>query len=196
MDNGSKRDLLTLMAVSDGQGDTTIPGSLAEQFGRLYEQYFVRVYNYVNYRVGDKAAAEELTSDVFNKAINKFTTFDANKASFSTWVFSIARNTLIDYYRGKSRRQKLETELKFRVNVASTSPEEEASHDEDRRKLRACLAKLNANEKELIALKFSSDMNNREIARIAGLSESNVGTILCRAIRKLRDEFSGWQHGE
>jgi len=184
------------MVVSDGQGDTTIPGSLAEQFGRLYEQYFVRVYNYVNYRVGDKAAAEELTSDVFNKAINKFTTFDANKASFSTWVFSIARNTLIDYYRGKSRRQKLETELKFRVNVASTSPEEEASHDEDRRKLRACLAKLNANEKELIALKFSSDMNNREIARIAGLSESNVGTILCRAIRKLRDEFSGWQHGE
>ena len=52
---------------------------------------------------------------------------------------------------------------------------------------------MNQNEQELISLKFSGELTNREISRITGLSESNVGTILCRAVRKLRDEFMGWQ---
>lgn len=175
--------------------ETAISSSKAELFGSLYERYLPRIFQYVSYRVGDKAAAEDLTSDIFNKALDNFTKYDSGKAAFSTWIFSIARNTLIDYYRKKSREQKLQKEADSDVTVSSTSPEEEASRSEEIQKLHECLSILYPKERELISLKFSGEMTNREIARITGLSESNVGTILCRAVRKLRDKFTGWQNG-
>ena len=175
--------------------EDTIPGSTAELFGNLYEQYLPRVFQYVNYRVGDVTVAEDLTSDIFNKALTSFTKYDSEKAAFSTWIFSIARNTIIDYYRRRGREKKLQGEALPKDMVFSKSTEEEASRSEEIHKLHECLGRLNPNERELISLKFSSEMTNREISRITGLSESNVGTILCRAVRKLRDEFSGWQDG-
>src|SRR3972149_12076926 len=171
-----------------------IRGSTGEVFGRLYEQYLPRIFQYVNYRVGDRTTAEDLTSDIFNKALTNFTKFDPGKAAFSTWLFSIARNTVIDYYRKRSREQKLKNkEAKSGATAFSASPEEELSRSEEARKLHDCLSLLKPTEQELISLKFSGEMTNREISRVTGLSESNVGTILCRAVRKLRDEFAGWQ---
>ena len=184
--------LFLVMPAENSNVTAAIPVSTAELFGLLYEQYLPRIFQYVNYRVGDRTAAEDLTSDIFNKALSNFTKYDSGKAAFSTWIFSIARNTLIDYYRRRSREQKFQKEAESKVVAFSTSPEEEASRSEEISELRECLSLLNPNEQELISLKFSSEMTNREIARIMGLSESNVGTILCRAIRKLRDGFSGW----
>jgi RNA polymerase sigma factor (sigma-70 family) len=186
--------LFLIMNAESNDVETMVSGSKAELFGRLYEQYLPRIFRYVSYRVGDRTIAEDLTSDIFNKALTKFTKYDSRKAAFSTWIFSVARNTLIDYYRRRSREQKLQREAESEVLVFSTSPEEEASRSEEIRKLRECLSLLNPNEQELISLKFSGEMTNREIARIMGLSESNVGTILCRAVRKLRNEFTEWQH--
>ena len=186
--------LFLIMNAENNNVTATISGSTAELFSRLYEQYLPRIFQYVIYRVGDRTTAEDLTSDIFNKALTNFTKYDSGKAAFSTWIFSIARNTLIDYYRGRSRKQKLQKEAEAEVLAFSTSPEEEASRSEEIRKLRECLSLLNPNERELISLKFSSEMTNREISRVTGLSESNVGTILCRAVRKLRDGFLGWQH--
>jgi RNA polymerase sigma factor (sigma-70 family) len=174
--------------------ETVVPGSKTELFGSFYEQYLPKVFQYVNYRVGDRALAEDLTSDIFNKALSSFAKYDSGKATFPTWIFSIARNTLIDYYRRKSREQKFHREADSGVPVSSESPEEEVSRSEEIGKLRECLSVLKSNEQELISLKFSGGMTNREIAQITGLSESNVGTILCRAVRKLRDEFTGWQN--
>jgi RNA polymerase sigma factor (sigma-70 family) len=168
------------------------PESTAGLFGRLYEQYLPGVYRYVLYRIGEKDVSEDLTSDIFNKALTGFNRFDTKKASFCTWIYTIARNTLIDYYRKQARESAHRREPDPDIPAKSGSPEEAFSRLEEIKKLRECLLKLNANERELISLKFSSDMKNYEIARITGLSESNVGTILCRAVRKLRDDFSGW----
>jgi RNA polymerase sigma factor (sigma-70 family) len=187
--------LIFIILPTENNSDAgTISESTAKAFGRLYEQYLIKIFHYVNYRIEDRGIAEDLTSDIFNKALTKFKSYDSKKATFSTWIFSIARNTLIDYYRGRSKEQKFQKEEKFRVMVYSTSPEEEVSRSEEIRKLRICLSSLNPGERELISLKFSGEMTNREIAQITGLSESNVGTIICRAVRKLRDGFSGWQH--
>ena len=186
--------LFLIMNAESNDVETMVSGSKAELFGRLYEQYLPRIFQYVSYRVGDRTTAEDLTSDIFNKALTNFTKYDSRKAAFSTWVFSIARNTLIDYYRRRSREQKLQKEAESKAAIFSTSPEEEASRSEEVRKLRKCLSLLNPNEREIISLKFSGEMTNREISQVTGLSESNVGTILCRAVRKLRDEFTGWQN--
>jgi RNA polymerase sigma-70 factor (ECF subfamily) len=188
--------LLILLILPGGSDATTVtsPGSTAELFGRLYEQYLPNVYQYVSYRVGNRTEAEELTSVIFEKALTKFRSYDSKRAAFSTWIFSIAHHTVIDYYRRRSREQKLQQEAKFRIIALSESPEEEAVRSEEIQKLHKCLSRLKRHERELISLKFGGEMTNREIARITGLSESNVGTRLCRAIRKLRGEFSGWQH--
>ncbi len=181
------------METENSRESTTLPDSTAELFGGLYEQYLPKVFQYVNYRVGDRTAAEDLTSDIFNKALTNFTKYDSGKATFSTWIFSIARNTIIDYYRRRGREKKLQGEVQPKDITFSKSVEEEASRSEEIQKLHDCLTRLSPNEQELVSLKFSSEMTNREISRITGLSESNVGTIICRAVRKLRDEFSGWQ---
>ena len=182
------------MHTENSHKTTALPDGTAELLGSLYEQYLPRVFQYVNYRVGEVTTAEDLTSDIFNKALTNYTKYDSGKAAFSTWIFSIARNTIIDYYRRRSRERKLRGEVQSKDVTFSKSAEEEASRSEDVRKLHDCLARLTPNERELVSLKFSSEMTNREISRITGLSESNVGTILCRAVRKLRDEFSGWQN--
>ena len=171
---------------------TTISSSKAELFGSLYERYLPRIFQYVSYRVGDKAAAEDLTSDIFNKALDGFKKFNPEKAAFSTWIFSIARNTIIDYYRKHAKETKVRKDTEPDITMTSNTPEEQITRSEEIARLRECISKLNENEQELISLKFSGGMTNREIARITDFSESNVGTILCRAIRKLRDDFSGW----
>lgn len=168
------------------------PDSVTAVFGRLYEEHLTGVYRYVLYRVGEKETAEDLTSEIFGKALGGFKGFNPEKASFTTWLYSIARNTVTDYFRRHARETRLRREPEPDIPARTASPEEEVSRNEEIRKLRECLLKLKPVEQELVSLKFSSEMTNREIARITGLSESNVGTILCRAIRKLRDGFSGW----
>ena len=182
------------MNAENSNVTAAISSSTAELFGRLYEQYLPRIFQYVSYRVGDRTTAEDLTSDIFNKALTSFAKYDSGKAAFSTWIFSIAHNTLIDYYRGRSRKQKLQEEAEPNLLASSISPEEELAHTEEIRKLRECFSLLKSKEQELISLKFSGEMTNREISQVTGLSESNVGTILCRALRKLRDSFLEWQH--
>jgi RNA polymerase sigma-70 factor, ECF subfamily len=172
----------------------SLSNGITELFGELYEQYLPKVFQYVSYRVGNRSEVEEITSIIFEKALTKFRSYDSRKASFSTWIFSIAHHTIIDYYRRSSREQKYKVEVSSRSIEFAAPPEDEVTRLEEVQKLRECLSLLNHNEQELISLKFSGDMTNREIARITGLSESNVGTILCRAIRKLRDEFARWQH--
>lgn len=167
---------------------------LAEEFSRLYEIYLPKIYQYARYRIANKETAEDLTSDIFKKALEGFKRFDPGKALFSTWIFSIARNTIIDYYRKQAKEARIIRDTEPENAISSDSPEEKLSLSEEMARLHECIIKLTDNEQELISLKFSAGITNREIARITGLSESNVGTILCRAIRKLRDDFSGWYY--
>jgi RNA polymerase sigma factor (sigma-70 family) len=186
---------LLVFLLSAGEGEKTeVSGGKAELFGSLYEQYLPKVYQYVNYRVGDRTITEDLTSDIFHKALTSFKKYEPGRASFSTWIFSIARNTLIDYYRRRSKEQEFRKEAEPNLLASTTSFEEEVARAEEIHKLRECFSLLKSNEQELISLKFGSGMTNREISRVTGLSESNVGTIICRALRKLRDSFLEWQN--
>lgn len=182
--------ILTLAEIVDKVGS-----SAAESFATFYEQYLPKVYRYINYRVSDVQTAEDLTSAVFEKALNKYRSYDSRKAGFSTWIFTIARNTLIDHFRGSRQSQTVGLEAAAEVPSRQKSPEEEAETAEDIRLLNSCLAGLSAPEKEIISLKFGAEMTNRQIAGFLALSESNVGVILFRAVRKLRDDFWGRQNG-
>ena len=164
--------------------------SMRETFAELYDEFLPKVFRYVRYRVNDLQVAEDLTSEVFEKALTSFSKFSREKASFSTWVFTIARNSVIDHYRVRGRRQTVSLdEAAIEVPSSELRPEEAVEKQEERERLRACLSELSREEQEIVSLKFGSGLNNRQIARTTGLSESNVGTKLYRAVRKLRDRF-------
>ena len=160
-----------------------------EAFAELYEHYLPKVFRYISYQVGDMDLAEDLTSSVFEKALTRLDSYRSNKASFSTWLMTVARNTVIDHYRVKSRKITVSIEETFDIASKEISPEEKVIKKEELKSLDTYLRELSQQEQEIISLKFGAELNNREIAKMLGLSESNVGTKLYRTIRKLRDKF-------
>lgn len=161
----------------------------AETFAQVYEHYLPKVFRYISYRVGDMDLAEDLTSAVFEKALTRLDSYRSNKASFSTWLLTVAHNTVIDHYRVKSRKLTISIEETLEVASEEASPEEEVIRKEELQRLGTYLGGLSQQEREIISLKFGAELTNRQIAQIVRLSESNVGTILYRAICKLRDKF-------
>ena len=166
-----------------------------DTFARLYDEYLDKVYRYIQYRVKNMQLAEDLTSTVFEKALVNFGRFSNDRASFSTWIFSIARNVVIDHYRVTSKKQTVPLEELTAQSSGEQSPEEQLETKDERERLNLCLAELSEEEREIVQLKFGVELNNRQIGKMLGLSESNVGTKLYRAIRKLRDSFQELRNG-
>lgn len=169
--------------------------NIADSFTELYEQYMPKVFRYISYRINNTQVAEDLTSGVFAKALDKFTSYRPEKASFPTWLFAIARNTIIDHFRtaGKVNIVSLEEDVALSSN--ENSPEDEAEEKDEAQVLNACIATLSSREQEIISLKFGAGMNNRQIAKMCGISEANVGIILYRTVHKLRDIFGERENG-
>ena len=169
--------------------------SAGEIFAELYEQYLPKVFRYIQYRVNSMQLTEDLTSTTFEKALVNFSRYSSDKAKFSTWIFSIARNVVIDHYRVSQRKQTAPLEEAGEVSSKDLSPEEKLFQGEELERLQIYLAQLQQDEQEIIHLKFVAELNNRQIAKMLGLSESNVGTRLYRAVRKLRDSFQESENG-
>lgn len=152
----------------------------------VYREYLPRVYNFFLYRVEDKPLAEDMTAAVFEKAWRGRGRYERDLGAFSTWLFTIARNVAADYFRRNGREVPLES---TRAQAGAPSLDETVQRNEDFAQLNLLLSRLPARERELVAFKYGAGLNNREIARLTRLSESNVGTILNRVIEKLRIEM-------
>jgi RNA polymerase sigma-70 factor (ECF subfamily) len=131
----------------------------------------------------DRAGAEDVTAQAFERAYRKRGGFSARRGSPEAWVFGIARNAALDELRKRKRRAALESEP---ADVWSPGPEEEAERTFRREEVRRALTSLEPRDRDLVALKFAGALSNTEIARVLRLSESNVGTRLNRAVDKLR----------
>ena len=158
-------------------------------FAAIYDHYFPRVYNYVRYRVGDTAAADDVAALVFERALASIGRYRSDRAPFSAWLFAIARNAVIDHLRAQKRRRWLSLDLLRNHASDEPQPEQVAIHSETRDELLAALACLSHRDRDLIALKFAAGLTNRRIAELTGLSANNVGVILYRAVRRLREQL-------
>ena len=163
-------------------------------FTALYEEHMAYVFRYINYRVGNRNEAEDLTSVVFEKALAAFHKYDRQKSAPQTWLLTIARNTVTDHLRKSSKMKNMPLDNALGVESLDPSPPEETERREEYQRLQFCLAALPQREQEIISLKFGGELNNRQIASAVGLSENNVGTILFRAICKLRNCFKDWSN--
>lgn len=156
----------------------------------VYKNQLPRVYNYLRFRIGHEADAEELTSRTFEKAWRGRNLYRRDLAGFSTWLFTIAQNVALDHLRSSRPHLPLEAALDV---VTLDTPHDDAERDSNLARLAALMRHLSQRDQEVVALKYGADLSNREIARLTGLSESNVGTLLYRAVRELR---SGWDSRE
>jgi RNA polymerase sigma-70 factor (ECF subfamily) len=155
-----------------------------EGFAELYERTFPRVYAYVASLLRDRSAAEDVTAQAFERAYRKRRSYRASRGSMDAWLFGIARNAALDELRKRKRRAKLESDPE---DTGAPAPEDQADLALRREAVRAALASLNGQERDLIALKFAGGLSSAEIARVLRTSESNVGTRLHRTITKLRE---------
>ncbi len=166
----------------------TGPGPHGESWERLEQLYRScrdDLYAYVFTLLREPSAAEDVTALAFERAYRRQRSFDRRRGVERAWLFGIARNAALDELRRRRRHASL------LVDPQDPGIEETADgHDEDvllrRTAVRAALAQLPARERELIALKFHAGLSNAEIAQVLGVSESNAGTMLHRAVQKLR----------
>ncbi len=157
----------------------------------LFQAHYPRIYNYLRYRVSAVEDAEDLISLVFERAYTRRDRFDPEKGSFSTWLFRIAHNTLVDHYRSRERRSTWESDRDVPVDlvVAEPSPESQMVQKETVAQLLQCLTCLSERDQEIISLKFAGKLRNKEIGKIMDMKEKTVSVVLLRAIRRLRQQM-------
>jgi len=158
-------------------------------FGALYDHYFPRIYSYIRYRVADATLADDLTATVFVRALAGLGRYETAAAPFAAWLFAIARNAVSDHLRAERRHRWLSLDVVREWISLEPPPESVALAGEMRDRLLAALARLPARERDLIGLKFAAGLTNRRIAELTGLTESNVGVIVYRAVRRLRTDL-------
>ncbi len=152
-----------------------------ERFEALYRSSRDDVFAYVSTLLRDRAAAEDVTAQSFERAYRKRRTFDRRRGDERAWLFGIARNGALDELRRRRRLASLVAEPQ-----ADAALEDHAEIALRRTAVRKALARLPARDRELIALKFHGGLSNGEIALVLGVSESTAGTRLHRALERLR----------
>ena len=156
-----------------------------ERLEALYRSSRDDVYAYVVTLLGDRASAEDVTALAFERAYARRRSFDRRRGEERAWLFGIARNAALDELRRRRRTAALiiEPEAVAADALAADDDDELAVR---RAAVRAALDGLGPRERELIALKFHAGLTNAELASVLGVSVSNAGTMLHRAVQKLR----------
>jgi RNA polymerase sigma-70 factor (ECF subfamily) len=171
------------MARATPHPQVTDTESQALDWNRIYLDLAPRVYNYFRYRLGQESEVEDLTARTFEKAWIAREQYRRDLAGFSTWLFKIAQNLIVDHFR--SRRNHVAIDQAVSV-TSDDITESNLERQSDLSRLASLTRELPPRERELLALKYGAGISNRDIARLTGLTESNVGSILHRLVQNLR----------
>ena len=158
-----------------------------DEFERVFEAHAQGLLGFLTYRTGDRALAEDILADTFERVLRARRRFDPRKAGEKTWIYSIALNLV----RDQARRRDAESRALGRVRDPEPAPvgplEDIAVRDE----LSRALAQLSDEEREAISLRFGADLAVPEIARLKGEKLTTVEGRVYRGLAKLRDLLEG-----
>ena len=184
--NGTSKGVVTQVGQDDDVG-LAVRASKGEAaaFGLLYDRHVDAIYRYVYYRVRDDAEAEDLTSDVFMRALKAMPRYEPRQA-FLAWLYRIARNAIIDRARRGNRQVPFEDALEHPMPDQIVEPDVELLARADSDTLREALKKLTPLQQEVLVLRFLEGYSTHEIAKLVGKREGTVRGIQFRAIGALR----------
>jgi RNA polymerase sigma-70 factor, ECF subfamily len=157
-----------------------LPGAAAPSFDDVVAEQLDSVYRYLVYLTGDRAAAEDLAAETFEKAFRSWRRFDPRRSAPRTWLCSIARSVAVDWFRAETRRRRREEQFTRDDQVAEFG-------DGLPGPLEAALRELAPGEREVIALRILLDLDGPSAARVLGISNTACSTRLSRALKRLEE---------
>ena len=158
-----------------------------EAFGQLYDSYIQPIYRFVYFKTHHRETAEDLTSTIFMKALKAIEKFDHQKASFKTWLYQIARNTVIDHYRSFKSTQILEDAWMISDD---TNIERDTDFQLKIEAVQVYMQTLKSEQREVILLRIWGGHTFAEIAEIMGKTQAACKMSFKRVVEKLRDDFA------
>jgi RNA polymerase sigma-70 factor (ECF subfamily) len=154
------------------------------RFGELYELHFERVYAFVGRRVRDRGTVQDLTADVFRKALEGLDRFEWRGVPFAVWLFRIATNAIVNH-RQKAARETGSPDIEAKEASKMTSPDAV----ENRAMLYRLVRDLPPDQRRVIQMRFAEEKGIREIAEAMGRTEGAVKQLQFRAIQNLRERM-------
>ena len=159
----------------------------SQDFERLFHQHAQPLYAFIVYRTGDRALAEDLVADTFERVIRARWRFDPRKSSEKTWLYTIALNLLRDHARREAAGRRALESVATGDRAARASSDMEIVDERDA--IHRALNCLSSEEREAIALRYGADLAAPEIARVTRQKLTTVEGRIYRALRKLKDEL-------
>ncbi|MEZ4613909.1 MAG: sigma-70 family RNA polymerase sigma factor [Caldilineaceae bacterium] len=154
--------------------------------GELYDRYEARIYSYIYRRTGSSAVAEDLTAQVFLKMLEAIQGGKGWHSSFSGWLYRIAHNAVIDFYRQRDRQQQVDLEDAIAVVSSDHNPVVIAESNMDATRLRAAIDRLTDEQAEVISLRFLEGYSISEVATMMDKTEGSIKALQYRAVATLR----------
>jgi RNA polymerase sigma-70 factor (ECF subfamily) len=157
-----------------------------DKFGLLYDDYVQKIYRYVFYRTHHKETAEDITGTVFVKALENINSFDASRASFSAWIYRIARNTVIDHFRTTKINVNIEDVLEMGIN---DNTQDDIDIRQKIKRVQEYMKQLDPDQREILILRVWEGLSYSEIAHIVGKKEINLRVIFSRTLKKIKKDI-------
>ena len=155
-----------------------------EQKTALYEEFHTKVLRYLSGKLRDSQLAEDLCSEVFLKVFEKLDIYDAEKASLSTWIFTITHNTLTDYFRSRRVFEEIPETL-----ADDDTPEDSYCTNETLTLLAGALEKLEPRLRDIIIFRYYKGMTLTDIAQKMGISYAYIKVLHNKALAAMRPSF-------
>ncbi|MBX4191517.1 MAG: RNA polymerase sigma factor [Candidatus Doudnabacteria bacterium] len=163
----------------------------SQAFALIYDHFSPRIYKFIYFRVGHKEVAEDVLSDTFVKGWQKIQHVNSPTA-LSAWLYQIAKNNIIDYYRIKKETIALDDVQDFLPD--EVNPIDDTNLNFDQKRILAVMKELPQEQQEVIKYKFFEDLSNEEIAYVMNKSEGAIRVIQHRAISKLKELVNKHEH--
>jgi RNA polymerase sigma-70 factor (ECF subfamily) len=160
-------------------------GGEVDAFGELYERYVERIYKYVRVRVTEQTIAEDITENVFLRAFEAIERYQERGYAFSAYLYRIAQNQLVDYYR--KRKDEAPIELADHTAADTPSLDERVIQIDRVREVQRALDRLPNDYQEVIRLRVLMEMPTPEVAEWLDRSEGAIRVLLHRALNALRE---------
>jgi RNA polymerase sigma-70 factor (TIGR02952 family) len=157
----------------------------AEAFGELYDHYVTMVHRYVYHRVGDRATAEDVTSETFVRALRRIDSLSFQGRDVGAWLVTIARNIVLDHVKSSRYRLEVATADMRDADQITDGPEDAVVAHLTNRELLACVQQLGSEQQECIVLRFIHGLSVSETAQIMGKKDGAIKALQHRAVRRL-----------
>ena len=159
-------------------------------FSILYEQYFEKVYKFFHFRLRDEELSKDLTSETFEKIVTKLHTYEDQGYPFSSWIFRIARNAMIDHIRAQQSKHTTSLEELLPSQQPFTTFDPAVIDNQSAlAKVKDVIKTLPQLQQDIWGLKLASDLSHRDIANILGISENYVNVSLFRSIKVIKSKL-------